>query len=68
MSASEPERLMDLEIKVAYLEKLVAELDGVVRDQATLIDKLTIEVERQRQSILAGSGTSPPADDKPPHY
>lgn len=59
---------MDLEIKVAYLEKLVAELDGVVRDQATLIDKLSIEVERQRQSILAGAGASPPADDKPPHY
>ncbi len=65
MAEADDTRLMELEIKVAYLEKIVAELDGVVREQA---DKLTVlahdlEHQRQHQGPVTDSH-----DDKPPHY
>jgi len=60
------ERLMDLEIKVAYLEKLVAELDGVVREQAALVTRLTAALEQRADST--GVEVGAPLDEKPPHY
>lgn len=60
------ERLMDLEIKVAYLEKLVAELDGVVREQATLVARLATALEQRGES--SGVEVGAPLDEKPPHY
>ncbi len=60
------ERLMDLEIKVAYLEKLVAELDGVVREQAALVARLTLAIDQRAESTGVEMGA--PLDEKPPHY
>jgi uncharacterized coiled-coil protein SlyX len=60
-------RLTELEIKVAYLERFISELDGVVRDQATLLDRVTAQLELLRGQLSATT-SSGPADDKPPHY
>lgn len=60
-------RLTDLEIKVSYLEKLIAELDEVVQEQATVITRLSAELDRQRQQFSMDTSGAP-ADDKPPHY
>ena len=61
---TDDDRLMDLEVKVAYLEKLVAELDGVVREQATLMGRLAASLER---ATLQGDA-APIIDERPPHY
>jgi len=66
MAEADDTRLMELEIKVAYLEKLVAELDGVVREQADRLAHLARELEHQRAQ--QGPPGSDPHDDKPPHY
>jgi uncharacterized coiled-coil protein SlyX len=60
-------RLMELEIKVAYLEKLFGELDLVVREQADRLSALARDLERQRSQGGSLSGAEMP-DDKPPHY
>jgi uncharacterized coiled-coil protein SlyX len=61
-------RLIELEVKVAYLERYISELDGVVRDQATLLARVTAQVEHLRTQLSAVTASAGPADDKPPHY
>jgi uncharacterized coiled-coil protein SlyX len=60
-------RLIELEVKVAYLERYISELDGVVRDQATLLARVMAQVEHLRTQLSADAASGP-ADDKPPHY
>jgi len=59
---------MELEIKVAYLEKLVADLDGVVREQADKLAVLARDLEHQRSHGTSGVVPLGEHDDKPPHY
>lgn len=58
--------MTDLEIKVAYLEKNLGEIDEVVRRLADAVDVLTKEVRRLRQAEVAQQGLPP--NEKPPHY
>ena len=55
MSDDLAERLLDVEVKLAYQERLVAQLDEVVRDLGARVLALTAEVER-----LRAAATSPP--------
>jgi uncharacterized coiled-coil protein SlyX len=60
------DRLMDLEIKVAFLEKHVADLDGVIREMAQHIEILRRELAEVRDR---SDGTpEKPGDERPPHY
>jgi uncharacterized coiled-coil protein SlyX len=45
------DRTTGLEIKVAYLEKQLADLDGVVREQADALDALKLVVERLQARV-----------------
>lgn len=64
------DRLTDVEVKIAFLENTIAELDDVVR---SLADKLG-RVERELlevQKHVAGRperGSTDLADEVPPHY
>ncbi len=58
------ERLTNIEIKLAYLEKTVLELDTVMRDIGQAVDLLRREVARLRDQERADK----PHSDKPPHY
>jgi uncharacterized coiled-coil protein SlyX len=63
MSAAD-ERLVDLEVRVAYQDKIIATLDEVLRD-------FTARVERLEQYVKERGGQPPPIgpqDDRPPHY
>ena len=42
------ERLLDVEVKLAYQDRLVAQLDEVVRDLGARVVALAAEVERLR--------------------
>jgi uncharacterized coiled-coil protein SlyX len=58
-------RTDELEIKIAYLEKLIADLDEVVRQQADRLDALGRDMVELRDEILPMSDEAPEA---PPHY
>lgn len=58
-------RTDELEIKIAYLEKLIADLDEVVREQADRIDAMGRDMSELRDELLPMSDEAPEA---PPHY
>ena len=60
------ERVTELEIKAAYLERMLGELDAVVRTMSDELDLLRREVARLRAVDDAHSEV--PLNEKPPHY
>ncbi len=69
MDAELREQLVDLEVKLAYQERLIRDLDALVREFGTRLDKTTRELEQLKQSVRTG-GEVPlgPANEPPPHY
>ena len=64
------QRLTIVEEKIAYLERYMGELDGVVREMHDTLGVLRRELGRVRDQIeQQGEGESDdPAAHKPPHY
>jgi SlyX protein len=65
------ERLTELEVRVAFQEKTIQDLNEVVTDQQRRIDRLTQELEavKSRLAASAPSMVIPQEDEKPPpHY
>ena len=60
------ERIEDLEVRLSYQDKVLAELDGVVREFAKRVEHLERYVRELRES--SATGEIGPADEKPPHY
>lgn len=62
------ERLTDLEVKVAYQDRVITALDDVVRRFAAKVETL----ERELGELRAGAKSPPPplgpAGEPPPHY
>ncbi len=63
------ERLIELESKVSYQDKLLEDLDEVVTEQQAQLERLGREVERMTAQVRAArtsesEGEEPP----PPHY
>jgi uncharacterized coiled-coil protein SlyX len=58
-------RTEELEVKIAYLEKLIADLDEVVREQGDRIATLSRDVREMREEILP---VGPEDLEAPPHY
>jgi uncharacterized coiled-coil protein SlyX len=63
---SPEERIVELEIKLAFHEKWVAELDEVVRALRGEVDTLRAEVDKLHEHVRPQS--EPVVDEKPPHY
>jgi SlyX protein len=65
------ERLTELEVRVAFQDQTIQDLNEVVTRQQREIDRLVKELESVK-SLLAGLAPSmviPPEDEKPPpHY
>ncbi|MCH2108080.1 MAG: SlyX family protein [Polyangiaceae bacterium] len=61
------ERFLTIEMKVAYQEKLLAELNEVVREQGLIIDDLKTRLERTEGGVEALLHEKP-GHEKPPHY
>jgi uncharacterized coiled-coil protein SlyX len=61
------ERMTKLEIRVAFLEKTLEDLDGVVRDLSNHLDALRREVKYAREESVP-SELPPPEGEVPPHY
>jgi SlyX protein len=57
-------RLMNLEIKLAYLDKMVDELNGVIIEQQAQIEALTKRVDQAGDD----AGSEIEGHAPPPHY
>ena len=61
---------MDLEIKVAFVEKHVAELDDLVREMHEMLARLRTELAAMAEQLQdeGRGGDNRLIDEKPPHY
>ena len=67
---SDDKRVEELEVKLAFMEKLVQELDEVVRELANQVDVVRDDVGTLRAQVMSDSEHKPSATDQepPPHY
>jgi SlyX protein len=62
-------RIDDLEIRIAFMEDLIDEMNRTLFRQQQRIDLLTGEVVALREQLRnAPSETATPRDEIPPHY
>jgi len=63
------ERFIALETKVAYQDKLIAELNEVIVEQTRELTLLTKRLEHLERYVRdPEEDTAPPANERPPHY
>ncbi|MGE0403091.1 MAG: SlyX family protein [Kofleriaceae bacterium] len=62
------EQLIDLEVKLAFQDRLIRELDALVRDFGTRLDATQRELEALKQTVRSPEVPIGPATEKPPHY
>jgi SlyX protein len=65
------ERLTELEVRVAFQDQTIQDLNEVVTDQQRQIDRLTQELEaiKSRLAAVTPSMVIPQEEEKPPpHY
>lgn len=60
-------QIIDLEIRIAHQDKLIASLDDVVREVSERVESLQRQVAEIRQGA-AGQPNVGPGNDPPPHY
>jgi uncharacterized coiled-coil protein SlyX len=63
---SEEDRIVDLEIKFAFQERLLADLDGVVQALRAQVDTLREEVAQLHAALRPDAQAT--VDEKPPHW
>jgi SlyX protein len=61
-------RIVELEIKVAYQDRLIADLDGVVKQFADRVELLERRIKELEDTAKNPPEHIGPADDPPPHY
>lgn len=63
-------RVEDIEVRMAYLEHTVEELNQVVIKQQERIDLLVAELMRMKQQVVSGTEFVRPLSEEtpPPHY
>ena len=59
-------RIVDLEVRTAYQDKLIQDLDDVVREFSARVEDLELQLKVVRES--ANAAPIGPADEPPPHY
>lgn len=67
MSQTLDERFVSIETKIAYQEKLIAELNEVLLQRGQEIDKLTRRLASLENLARDGSSENP-GHERPPHY
>jgi len=53
------ERVMDMEVRLAYQDRTIAALDEVVRELATRLAVLEAELRRMREAAAAAPASEP---------
>lgn len=66
---SQDQRVEDLEVKIAFLEKSIAELDDVVRGLADQLSVTQMHLDQLVEHVReGGAGLTGFDHEKPPHY
>ena len=65
--AADDDRWLDLEIKLAYQERLIRELDGLCRELADRVAQAERELRAVKAALPAPVPVGP-ANERPPHY
>jgi SlyX protein len=68
MSAELAERVEDLEVKLAFQDKLIRELDALVRTFGDRLDAADREIKELKQALRSPEPIVGPANEPPPHY
>lgn len=68
MSAELAERVEDLEVKLAFQDKLIHELDTLVRSYVDRLDAMDREIKKLEQALRSPEHALGPANEPPPHY
>ena len=68
MSAELAERVEDLEVKLAFQDKLIRELDALVRTFGDRLDEVDRELKQLKQAVRSPEPSVGPANEPPPHY
>lgn len=68
MPQPDDDRLVDLEIRLAYQDKLIRELDALVRTFADRLDRTDRELRELKSGQRSPEVPVGPPNDKPPHY
>ena len=66
--SDEQERMLRLETKVAYQDKLIAELNEVVVDLNKSVTELGRRLERVERAVRSELERRDMPNEKPPHY
>ena len=63
-------RVKDLEVRMAFLEKGIGDLDQVIQELAAQLDQTRNTVRQLREQIQSDTLTirGDPMDEVPPHY
>ena len=62
-------RVKDLEVKFAFQEDTIHQLDQVIQEQAATIHRLTTELASVREQLKDTLGAEAPMEEQvPPHY
>ena len=65
------ERVLTLEVRSAYQERLVTTLDEVIQEQYNLIERLQSKLQQLEQKLEQQNNSAQPTslqDEVPPHY
>lgn len=62
------DRIIELEVRVAYQDKIIADLDEVLRAFTSKVEALQRELVELKQKLEDDQPELGPADDAPPHY
>lgn len=68
MDESVGERLEDLEVKLAFQDKLIRELDALVRTFGDRLDAAERELAQLKATLRSPEPGLGPANEPPPHY
>ena len=65
---TDAERLVEVETKLAFQERTIAQLQEVLLDQQKQIDRLRLQLEKLRSRLDSAPGDDPRDEPPPPHY
>jgi SlyX protein len=62
------ERIIALEERIAFQERVIEDLDEIVRAFTRRVEALERDLAELRKTVVATPDAIGPADEKPPHY
>jgi uncharacterized coiled-coil protein SlyX len=62
------EQIVDLEIKLAYQDRLIRDLDALVRTFGERLDRAERELKTLKDSLVSPEVPLGPQNEPPPHY